>query len=59
MDVIKTHIARVEQRDKRPVGRSGIAEILVSKGEHIGNCSSEDAEHVNQDRLLRCCKDIG
>jgi hypothetical protein len=30
MDVIKTHIARVEQRDERPVGGSGITEILVS-----------------------------
>ena len=30
MDVIKTHITRVEQRDKRPVGRSGITEILIS-----------------------------
>ena len=35
-------------RQVRHYGNFGFDE-----GEHIGNCSGEDAEHVNQDRLLR------
>ena len=27
--------------------------FFFGEGEHIGNCFGEDAEHVNQDRLLR------